>query len=380
MSEKRIKYICYYDSLDPSRPRECVPAATTKIDYIVSVLNRIGYKVDIVSYASVSSPGFNLSWGGKKTMANNNTLRHFISLGCMKWKALRVFSRWLMSVHFICWFLSSVKHNEQIIIYHSLGYCTLFLCLLRVIKCSVVGEIEEIYQDVHPQKPSLSRNEYRFISQCDKYIFPTQLLDKKLNLSHKPSLTIHGLYCPAPNYGEHFNDDLIHVIYSGTFDPKKGGAMAAATTLLPANYHIHITGFGNEQMVESIRQVVAGTVKRGGNVTFEGMLDDDTFRHFLQKCHIGLCTQNPSAAFNATGFPSKILNYLANGLKVVTCDTPAIRISSVANVLTFYQEQTPEALAEAILRSANTPASDGRKLLSRLDAKFEKELKSLLHN
>ena len=193
-------------------------------------------------------------------------------------------------------------------------------------------------------------------------------------------LTIHGLYSPAPDYGERFDDDLIHVIYAGTFDPKKGGAIAAATTLLPSNYHIHITGFGNEQMIYSIRQAVAETNKLGGNITFEGMLDDETFRHFLQKCHIGLCTQNPSAAFNASGFPSKILNYLANGLKVVTCDTPAIRISSVADALTFYHEQTSEALAEAILRCTITKAIDGRELLCLLNEKFEKELNDLLND
>ena len=44
---KSIKYICYYNSHHRQFPREGVPSATTKIDYIIDVLNRLGYTVKI---------------------------------------------------------------------------------------------------------------------------------------------------------------------------------------------------------------------------------------------------------------------------------------------------------------------------------------------
>ena len=48
---------------------------------------------------------------------------------------------------------------------------------------------------------------------------------------------------------------------------------------------------------------------------------------FIQKCQIGLCTQNIDAAFNTTSFPSKILSYMSNGLEVVGVNIAAIKNS-----------------------------------------------------
>lgn len=377
MPNQRIKYICYYDSLDPHHPRNCVPAATTKIDYIITALNRVGYDVDIISFAGISDSGFNFSLGGCRHLHGHNTLRHFVSFGCTKTGILRVLSRWLLTLHFIYWFLTHVRKGETIIVYHSLGYCSLLLRLQSLTRCNIIGEIEEIYQDVHPQKKSLARDEYRFFERCDKYIFPTPLLDAKLNTRHRSSLIIHGLYQVEPDLNQHFDDNLIHVIYAGTLDPRKGGS-AAAATLLPKKFHLHICGFGNEKDTQELQAVITRTVARGGNVTFDGMLRGMDFKRFLQRCHIGLSTQDPSAAFNNTSFPSKILTYLANGLKVVTIDIPAIRTSAVGNALFYYDEQTPEAIATAILHAAESLPVDGRALLQKLDGEFCQQLKVFL--
>lgn len=369
----RIKFFTYHGCLDSGKRRNNSPAADTKTDYIVSVLNRLGYGVDIISRASSAESHFIPAY--VKT-EGNNIHRYFASFKKNK-SILRIFNRWLMEFQFFFWCLFNIKKGEQIIVYHSLGYDSLFLRLKKIKSVKIIGDIEEIYQDVSKQDKKKCKNEYMFIDSCDKYIFPTQLLDQKVNKQQKPSLVIHGVYTTEKNIGEKFSDGKIHVVYGGTLDPNKGGAAAAAAAaeFLPGNYFVHICGFGDPCQIKSI---VADVQKRSkAKITFEGEFKGNDYKHFIQKCHIGLSTQNPNAAFNATSFPSKVLVYLSNGLKVVSIHIPVIAQSAVADKLFFYYEQTPEKIAEAIIQ-ASKKEQNGDEILNDLDMKFSDELSRLV--
>lgn len=363
----RIKYICYYN--DSSAHRENVQSASTKIDYIVDVLNRRNVYVDVISKTPVSAPLFSLSLGGC-SKKQNNTIRHFLSFGCKKILPLYLLSRALNTIHFFLWMLFNTHRGEQVIVYHSLGYTMSLLLLIRLKGLNVIGEIEEIYQDVHKQYVLTSWSEFRFIKECKKYIFPTQLLNEKLNMGCKPSIVIHGVYKSAQITENKFCDGKIHVVYGGTLDPQKGGAAAAvaAAEFLPSNYHVHICGFGNPSQIKHIVKEVSAKSK--AVLTFEGELKGDDYRRFIQKCHIGLSTQNPNAAFNATSFPSKVLVYLANGLQVVSVDIPVVKQSKVAQMVSFYKEQTPEQIATAV-KNVGESCYNTNELLHQLDIQFE---------
>ena len=204
----RIKYFCYYDFQDSKKPREGIQAASSKIDYIIDAINRCGVKVDIISKSPISSKGFNLDFGGVKNMGNN-TIRHFFSCGC-KDSPMRVLSRWIQNIHFFFWLLFNVKKNEEIIVYHSLGYCGLLSCIVKVKFCTVIGEIEEFYQDVHKYATSVCLLESRFIQSCNKYIFPAALMDSKFNSQKKKSVVVHGVYKPVNITEPKFSDGRIH--------------------------------------------------------------------------------------------------------------------------------------------------------------------------
>ena len=373
----KVKYICYYNYSDKNVLRENVQSASTKIDYIIETLNRSGIEVDIISKSPISSNSFCPSIGGRLQLSSSVSLRHFASLGCRNIKPIYILSRLINTIHFFFWLLLNTKREEQIIVYHSLGY-TMSLYLLKQLKgIKIIGEIEEIYQDVHKQFKLTSTYEYKFINCCDKYIFPTSLLDKKYNIIGKPSVIIHGVYKPEVITEEKFNDGKIHVVYGGTLDPQKGGAAAAAAAeYLSANYHVHICGFGSPNEIKKIVADVASRSK--ASVSFEGELKGDNYKKFIQKCHIGLSTQNPDAAFNATSFPSKILVYLANGLHVVSIDIPAIRCSAVSSSLFFYHQQTPIEIAKAIEKIASIRNESSRLLLCQLNKTFEENIKVLL--
>ena len=296
-------------------------------------------------------------------------------------KIFRVLNRWFIIAQFFLWCLLHLKKNDQVIVYHSLSYMNYLLLFRKVIGFSIIGEIEEIYTDVQKNSEKMRASELNFVQSCDKYLFPTHLLDKKYNTEGKPSVIIHGLYAPERNRNVAFNDRKIHVVYAGTFDVRKGGATAAAAAAahLPRNFHIHILGFGKKPDEEYLRKVINETAQRAeATVTFDGLLKGEDFIQFLQKCSIGLSTQDPTAAFNSTSFPSKVLTYLANGLKVVTIDIPAIRQSDVGGHLFYYSQQTPEEIAKAILKASKEEGFDSRELLRELDKKFVSQLSSLL--
>ena len=372
MGNRRIKYFTFHGCIEKGRQRNNSPAADSKTDYIINVLNRIGYGVDVISRAPSAE---NHCLPSSIEYIGNNTYKYFASLS-KTYAIVRFINRWWIGFQFFIWCLINLKKGEHVIVYHSLYFDSAFLNLIKLKKISIIGEIEEIYQDVSKQSARKCRNEYRFIEACSKYIFPTQLLDDKLNVFHRPSVIIHGVYTSETIIENKFSDGKIHVVYGGTLDPNKGGATAAAAAeYLPSNFHVHICGFGNPTEIIKVVEDVQSRSK--ASVSFEGELKGNTYKRFIQKCHIGLSTQNPDAAFNATSFPSKILMYLSNGLKVVSINIPAIASSAVSDNIFFYKEQSPRKIANAILEASQKEIHNTT-VLSRLDKLFERELRDML--
>lgn len=172
---KRIKYFCYYDYRKGQYTRDGVQSASTKIDYIIQAIKKNGIAVDVISKSGVSEKGFAFDAGGV-IHRGDNTLQHFVSFGCMR-SPLRILSRWMNTLHFLVWFIFNVKKNEEIWVYHSLGYCKLLIWLKMIIGFKLIGEIEEIYQDVHQQSASTSVAESEFITICDTFVYPNVLLN-----------------------------------------------------------------------------------------------------------------------------------------------------------------------------------------------------------
>ena len=113
-------------------------------------------------------------------------------------------------------------------------------------------------------------------------------------------------------------------------------------------------------------------------MTYDGLKSGEDYIRFLQSCDIGLSTQNPDAAFNATSFPSKVLSYLSNGLHVVSIRIPAIVTSAVGDLLSYYDEQTPEKIAAAIRSIRLSDPYDSRQRIRQLDIDFQNKLSVLL--
>lgn len=250
--------------------------------------------------------------------------------------------------------------------------------------------MEEIYADVIG-KTIIRKKEISAAHKASGYIFPTRMLDLEINNRHKPFVIIHGTYqVEMDRKCRIFDGDLetgggkkIHCVYAGTFDPRKGGAAAAveAAEFLPVDYHIHILGFGSDEEIRNMKDYISQVAKRStAKVSYDGLLTGEDYIKFIQSCDIGLSTQNPDAAFNATSFPSKILTYLANGLRVVSIRIPVIEQSDIGDKLFYYDEQTPDQIANAILSVDLSQEYDSRRLIEQLSECFERELVEVLEN
>lgn len=380
-----MKYLVYYDTpANQMENRNYAPAATNKIDYICTALNRIGHSVQLISASATSNLR---GCGGKELQLSEQvSLKLFPCLGSGRLPK-RLLGRMLFKTGLFLYLLFHLKKDEPLLVYHSLGYAGLVRLLRKMKKFRLILEVEEIYADVNGRERD-RKKEYKLFSAADAFLFPTELLNCKINSGGKPYVLIHGTYQTEPDRKSNiFTDNLhetdekkIHCVYAGTFDPRKGGAIAAATVaeFLSEKYHIHILGFGSKEQTENMQELVTSLSKRCRcGITYDGLLNGEAYIRFLQSCDIGLSTQNPDAAFNATSFPSKILSYMANGLRVVSIRIPAVEGSAVGEYMYYYDHQTPEDIAEAILKVDLGDSHDARGVVLRLDREFAQALKRL---
>lgn len=373
--ENNINYLSFY-SLNHE---ENSAAADTKVKYINKTIENIGFNVNLISANCGKSTKL---VAGTNIRLSDKT--KFISFKSLPYGNLlkRVMRRKFNEYQLKKYLKSSLTKNDIIIIYHSLYYYKLYKWVKQKLKAKIILEIEEIYSDVGKVRFVTREKEVKSFSYADAYIFPTELLDKKINVENKPSTIIYGTYNDEKKCGQPFNDGRIHVVYAGTFDPRKGGvqAAAAAAEFLNGNYHVHILGFGSEKDKEQLLKTIESVSKKTRCiVTFDGLKSGKEYIEFIQSCDIGLSTQNPDAEFNATSFPSKILSYMSNGLRVVSIRIPAIEQSAVGDYMYYYDKQTPKEIAKAIMQVDLNDGYNGRGIISELDEKFTKEIAELIN-
>ncbi len=380
--KEKVYYIGYYADDRHAAQRDRVLSATTKMDYICSAIERNGMQVEIVS-ASGSGVA---ERGAIEQISPNVWLRLFPSLGC-GCRIWRILSRWYTKSCMFLYLLMNVKQKSTVIVYHSLAYMGMMKVLKRLKNFKFILEVEEIYSDVIGDV-SGRQKELDFFQLADAYIFPTELLDESINENHKPVVIIYGTYkVEEPRGGSIFQSTSMqgkkHLLYAGTFDPRKGGAAAAAAAAanLSTTYHIHILGFGGEEEKKHLKEVAEQASHAGGaTVTMDGLLSGEDYIRFVQSCDVGFSTQMPDAAFNSTSFPSKVLSYLANGLRVVSVRIPALERSTIGHLLYYYEGNEPRSIAETVMSIDWEKPYDSRSVIQELDKKFVKEIGELLND
>ena len=375
---KKVKYIAYYDTAcNKDENRNYVLAATNKLDYIFDTINLAGYRVDIISASTTMNKR---GYKGKNIQINNNTSLKLFRTFSWGHKANRVISIISMKLFLFFYLLFITNKDDAVFVYHSLGYVGVISLLHKIRKFHLVLEVEEIYADVNGNEKD-RKKEYRLFNQADAFLFSTELLSDIVNTNNKPYTILYGTYRVEEDRACKLADGIIHCVYAGTFDLRKGGgtAAAAAAEFLDERYHIHILGFGTEKDKDGIlRKIAEVSGKSKCAVTFDGLLSGEDYIQFIQSCHIGLSTQNPCAEFNNTSFPSKVLSYMGNGLRVVSVRIKVLETSKINSLFYYYDENSPESVASAIKRVNIYDDYNSRDVLVNLNKMFIIETKEIL--
>lgn len=374
---KKIFYMAYYNSTNSGEKRNAVLSSVNKMNYICEALENNGYNTEIVSASGATEKKFCKS--KKVKLTDKTTLKLFSSLPRLN-RIVSVINRVILKTKLFLYMIKDTNKDSIVMVYHSLGYMSLVKRLKKLKGFKLIIEAEEIYGDVIGDEKT-SQKEYEFFKIADAFIFPTELLSEKVNTEKKPEVIIYGTYHIEKELPKLFSDGKTHCVYAGTLDPRKGGAIASAESalFLNENYHIHILGFGNEkEKAEMLNTIDSISKKSKAKITYDGLLSGEEYIKFIQSCDIGLSTQNPNGKYNDTSFPSKILSYMANGLRVVSVRIPVVEESGIGKCVYYYDEQTPENIAKAIKSIDFSEEYDSRKTIGVLDKAFICDLKTML--
>lgn len=373
----KIIYLGHFSSEE--NPRSVSPAGQTVMNYVCHSIKNAGYYVTMYSFAQATDK---MPHQKTEQVLDDNIKAIFGT--CFKQYRknilMRIFTKIKREKTFFKELNEIIEDGDIVISYHSLATMDLLKKLRKKKKFKFILQVCEIYADVL-ENQKIRKKEIEFIKSADEYILISDLLKKEIGLENKKCVVCSGTYTTEKIINEPPMDGKIHVVYAGTLDMTKGGAYFAvsAAKYLNKNYHMHILGFGSEQQKNQLLKLIEDTKKDTNcSITYDGCLQGEEYVRFLQICHIGLSTQNPKGAYNATSFPSKILVYLANGLQVVSIKIPAIETSPVGLAMHFYENSTPEEIAKAILNIDLNQACDSRKLIDNLNSEFILNIKKLL--
>ena len=381
---KRITYIASFDiEVNREENRVNVLSSTNKINYIISVLNNLGYGVDVISFSHTLNKkcysGKCIKWG------NGNTIKLFPTT----WRGgtfMKIINTIVLYSSLFFYVLTHIHKNDIVILYHS--YIVLWLNVLFVFKrVHLIEELEEIYGDIFGKK-WMSVLEHKLLTKADAYIYPTELLNSIVNIEKKPYIVVHGCYrdvgaqffSDCEDEPVHFDTSLYHVGYTGILDPKKGCLdVMKAAEFLDETYYIHILGFGSVDEIKLINRVVKELEsKTKCKVSYDGLRKGQEYTNYLRHLNLGVCTLDTNQQFINTQFPSKIISYMAAGIPVLCSEAKAIMTCDVTSAITFYKGNTPKDIADGIMLAKQKDAIDTRYLLDYCDTKFMKDLKQLI--
>ena len=371
-------YIAYYTL--PDDVRLSSPAANAKIPVIAKAFADAGEKVEIISTCTVVKDGVKGKIKGRSFKVDEGVECTQFSTYATKKGWLRHLLYWLANIK-LFFKLLKVKKDEHICFYHAIERIPVIRLAKKIKKFKLILEVEEIYANASKLTDKEIKNEQEIFDLADAYIFSTELLNKQININNKPHAIIYGTYKVEEELSQKQNDGKIHCVYAGTFDKLKGGCFAAvnAAEFLDKNYHVHIIGFGSEEDKKTLIDRIDDVSKKTDcTITLDGLKQGEEYIKFIQSCHIGLSTQNPNGVFNTTSFPSKVLSYMANGLRVVSAKIDVLETSKINDLMYYYEGDDPQSIANAIMAIDVNEHYDSREKINELYKNYKEEIKTVL--
>lgn len=377
MAEKTIYYVAYYDvGMYPQENRKAGTSNLTKSQYTISTLVNAGFGVEVISPAPTGNAK-GLYRKHRDQIADKVNLNLFATVGVSSRIGKRV-SLFYSLIQVFIYLIYHIEKKDTVILYHSVVSAIPVLIAKFFIRFNLILEYTEMYQYVYNTGHLVSKLEYEIVCRADKYILSTELL--KTQIADKPYCLNYGVYHAEPTITEKYNDGRIHIVYAGIINKDKGAhTIVHVARYLDQAYAIHVVGYGEEREIATLLTLISEVKPLTGcEIIYDGLLRGKDYISYLQKCHIGVCTQDPEALFTTTSFPSKILSYLSNGLCILSTRIPSLEISKIASFINFYNGDDPKAIAVEIQRMDPLNTSSGSKCLKELDRQYILDLQELI--
>lgn len=357
------------------------PSVWSKINYIVSVCKRLGYAVKIVSVAESTSGRFT---GVKRQIDQQESHVFFSSTKRANLLGAK-FSHLLQWMKIILYLLCHVKNDDVVLVYHSIYNLRWLEIYKKLFRKKFILEIEDVFSELAENCKRFADDEREIFSAADACICVNDLIAEKYEIK-RPTLVSYGSYSLPPYYAK-TSTGKIRLVYAGVIERERNAAFLAlnAMEFLGDNYELHILGFGDKFNIDALEQQIAQFNEKSGSqrIIYHGRKDGHEYFRFLQTCDIGLSThaydiRNMASADNT--FPSKVLVYLANNLRVVAQRLKCLEASALNFGITYYDEPVPQQLADAIKRIDLTVPYDSRSKIQQMDELFTRDMAGLLKN
>lgn len=282
----------------------------------------------------------------------------------------------IMIKNAVKYILRSFKKGDKIVVYHSLSFSDYYKKIVKQAgaeNCAIL--VAEIYSDVGNIRYKREK-EIAKASVFRKFVFMSGGIRKSFeHLRKKAFIYLYGAYNVRVILKRDVADSRlpIHLVYAGTPSLIKGGLMNAikACESMDGKCVLHV--------YSSLTKELKTEISKYRYTRYEGYFEENDLFSEIQEFDIGLATQDPMAKFNSSSFPSKIVNYLACGLSVVSTKSESVIKSPFANVVRFYDVDNPSSFAEAV-RFLITQRSkeENVKMISKMNDEFTKAIKGLL--
>jgi len=380
---KTIHFLCYYGPLDSDRNLAINPSGVTKMTYIITSLKKSGYIVKIISSAPTKNRFF-CHYSSKFEKIDSNESIFYIDTFGFSSKILRFLSIFWHRAQLIKYLLYNVKKNSILIVYHSLAYRFILPFIKIIIKPKIVLDIEEIYSIATKRKKSIQNKEIKYLKNvADSYILVNDIMSDILQLNH-PYVVAYSSYNLVESRFYKNETKIIQLVYAGIIEKIKMGAFIAVNSAkyLDNRFYLNILGFGQDKDIQDLKKLIDNINKEKGFeiVKFHGSLHGKDYSNFLSKCDIGLSTHTSDGDFVDLSFPSKLIVYIAHNVIPVCAKIPCVTESKIKDLVVYYEENTPESVAKAVINTNLSLKKDMSGCIMKLDQEFNNDLKNLLTN
>lgn len=372
----RVFYIVNYSHADGYRNLKTTPSSITKINYILSVLEKVGIQTSVYSLAPSASKTWKFYKKEKVCLNKNIEIYYPFLLGEPNFIWLLV-ARIVIYIQFIWFVFFQVKKTDYLLVYHSLQY-RYFIRIIRLLKkCRIFFEIEEIYGAVYEKSQLLIDKEIKYLQGAEGYILVNDLMNEKCRLKSSNYCVCYGDYRLHVGKERKLGKN-IDVVYAGVIGKEGTDVYLAMDSMLylPTHYNLFILGYGASGDINKMNAYILEINRLLGRecVSYEGCLSGKAYSDFLLKCDIGLCIRVLPDCYSDFTFPSKVLVYLGHGLIPVCSPIKCIQSSKIASSVVFCKEVLPQSVAEAIL---SVFFMDDKNILSKLDTDFTFQLRAI---